>query len=196
MFYWLDFGSVQKKPPMKQLLDPVLSEVEKLLTGGLAVSVPGERGYVTVKAKLIFGTFDLPGKAAVLNFKHFNGKYSCSVCYHPGARQPNNARIFLPYKYSDRSQAGVDRAAKKAEADHHVVKGVLGKSPLSKMLEIVNQVPIDYMHCCLEGVVRSLMNRWFTPSYHDYPYYLGPHRANIDVMLLKQSPPTDFSRSP
>jgi len=81
--------------------------------------------------------------------------------------------------------------------DDHVVKGVLGKSPLSSnMLDIVNHVLIDYMHCCLEGIVRSLMNRWFTPSYHDYPYYLGLHRANIDVMLLKQSHPTDYSRSP
>jgi len=179
-----------KKPPMKLLIDPVLSEIENLSTIGLAISVPGECGCVTVKAKLIFGMFDLPGKAAVLNF---NGKYSC---YHPGARQPNGARVFLPYKYIERSQAEVDGAAEKAETDHHVIKEVLGKSPLSKMLDIVNHVPIDYMHCCLEGIVRSLMNRWFTSSYHDCPYYLGLHRATIDVMLLKQSPPTDFSQSP
>ena len=138
-------------------------------------------------AKLIFGTFDLPGKAAVLNFKNFNGQYSCTVCYHPGAHQPNGARVFLPYRYPDQSQAEVDSAAQKTEADHCVVKGVLGKS-LSEMLDIVDCVPIDYMHCCLEGIVRSLMKRWFTPSYHDNPYYLGLHWANIDVMLLKQSP--------
>ena len=60
----------------------------------------------------------------------------------------------------------------------------------------MNHVPIDYMHCCLEGIVRSLMNCWFTSSYHDCPYCLGLNRTTIDLMLLKQSPPTDFSLSP
>ena len=52
------------------------------------------------------------------------------------------------------------------------------------------------MHACLEGVMRSLMNRWFKSSYHTQPYYLGRQQALIDSKLLKQHPPSEFSRPP
>jgi len=42
--------------------------------------------------------------------------------------------VFLPHRYHERSQAEVASAAQKAETDHCAVKGVLGKSPLSEML--------------------------------------------------------------
>ena len=180
-----------KKPAMKLLLDPVMSTLQDLYTKGLTFPLPS--GNVNVKAKLLFGIFDLPAKAAVLNSKQFNGKYGCSICYHPGLRLPSGTRIYLPHKYSERTEAEVLRAAEKAESDCCEVKGIFGKSPLSTILDVVDSVPVDYMHACLEGMMRSLMKHWFKPSYHAEPYYLGRQQALIDSELLKQRPPTEFN---
>ena len=183
-----------KKPVMKLLLDPVMKNLEHLFIEGLTMSLPG--GLTTVKTKLVFGVFDLIAKAPVLNFKQFNGKFGCSVCYHPGLRLPNGARIYLPYSYPERTHAEVINAANEAERDKCAVKGILGTSPLADMLDMVEVVPIDYMHCCLEEVVKSLMKYWFNSSYHHKPYYIGLQQNQIDLKLLQQRPPTEFSRPP
>ncbi len=49
-----------------------------------------------VRTKLMFGVFDMPAKAAVLNQKQFNGEFGCPTCLHPGTRLDNGSRIYLP----------------------------------------------------------------------------------------------------
>lgn len=71
---------------------------------------------------------------------------------------------------SERTHAEVLSAAEEAEAEHCAVKGILGVSPLSTLLDVVDAVPIDYMHCCLEGVMRSLMKYWFNSSFQDVAF--------------------------
>ena len=61
---------------------------------------------------------------------------------------------------------------------------------------MVASVPIDYMHAVLEGVTRWLMKAWFEPRYHGSPFYIGRQVAEIDTELLKQHPPSEFSRPP
>lgn len=53
----------------------------------------------------------------------------------------------------------------------------MGISPLSPVLDLVDAVPVDYMHTVLRGVVRMLLTRWFDSSYHTQPFYLG-HQIN------------------
>lgn len=183
-----------KKPEMSLLLDPIVKNINCLCNKGYTISLP--TGDTTVYTKLVFGVFDLPAKAVVVNFQQFNGKYGCTVCYHPGLRLSNGARIYLPYKYSERTHDEVVDAAEQAEKDGDAVKGVLGLSPFSSTLDMVDGIPIDYMHCSLEGVVRSLMKYWFSSAYHGKPYYLGLRKAQIDSMFLQQRPPTEFSRPP
>ena len=135
--------------------------------------------------------FDLSAKASVLNFKQFNGKYGCCVCYHPGLRLSNGTRIYPPLVYHERTHTEVLSAAE--EAEHCAVKGVLGMSPLSMLLDVVDAVPIDYMHCCLEGVMRSPMKYWFNSSFLGNSFYHGCYLAQIDS---KQHPSSEFSRPP
>ena len=155
------------KPSMKLLLEPIIDDLKYLYTDGLTVMLPN--GHADFKAKLAMAVFDLPAKASVLNCKQFNGKFGCCVCYHPGlwlstwARiyHPGLwlstwARIYPPLVYQERTHAEVLSAAKEAEAKHCTVKGILGVSHLSTLLDVVDAVPVDYMHCCLEGVMRSL----------------------------------------
>lgn len=184
-----------KKPSMSLLLDPVVKSLHSLSTSGLPVKISTEN--FTIRIKLVFGVFDLPAKAAVLNSKQFNGEYGCAVCLHPGKRLPNNARVYLPDTvYSERTHAEVEAAAAKAENTNSSVKGVIGMSPLVSILNLVESFPIDYMHCVLEGVTKWLMKSWFDSKNHSAPHYIGRYRQRIDSQFCKQRPPKEFSRPP
>lgn len=184
-----------KKPSMSILLEPVVKSLNSLSTSGLAIKT--STGDVILRTKLVFGVFDLPAKAAVLNAKQFNGEYGCSVCLHPGKRLPNNARVYLPdTMYPERTHAEVKAAAVEAESTRSSVEGILGKSPLTPILDLVESFPIDYMHCVLEGVTKWLMKSWFEPKNHSAPHYIGRYRRQIDSHFCMQRPPNEFSRPP
>ena len=182
------------KPPMKLLFDPILKNLSSLATSGLKIAAPTTT--CTVYIQLVLATFDLPAKAAVLAAKQFNGKYGCSVCLHPGLRLPNNTRIYLPLQYRERTHCEVVEQGKKAERKGIAVKGIMGTSSLTTVLDLVDAVPVDYMHTVLLGIVKVLLTRWFDASYHRKPFYLGRHAVNIDATLLKQRPPSEFTRRP
>ncbi len=183
------------KPEMDLLLNPVTKCLRQLFTSGLEIETPS--GAVTVRAKLVTGIFDLPAKAAVLCAKQFNGEFGCSVCLHQGKRLPNNSRIYLPDDtYKERTHSEVIEAALEAERTKVSVQGVYGHSPLSNTMDLVNSIPVDYMHCVLEGVTRWLLKSWFNSKNHMAPFYIGRHVKQIDRELLKQRPPSEFSRPP
>ena len=180
------------KHVMKLLLDPDMQRIQQLSTLGLDIIMQsGET--ITIRAKLVMGVFDLPAKAAVLCAKQFNGEFGCSVCLHPGKRLSNNSRVYLPDTYTERTHAGVLSAVWQAEHTKSSVQGVYGTSPLAYTTDLVNSIPVDYMHYVLEGVTRWLMNSWFDSKHHVRPYYIGTHVQQIDCELLKQRPPTEFS---
>jgi len=72
----------------------------------------------------------------------------------------------------------------------------MGTSPLSSVMDFVDAIPVDYMHCVSLDVAKMLLTRWFDSSYHRHPYYLGKQVTSIDLKLLKQHPPSEFSRPP
>ena len=108
------------------------------------------------------------------------------ACYHPVLRLSNGARIYPPLDL-EHTYAEVLSAAEKAEAKHYAVKGILEMSPLSMLLD-VDAVPIDYMYCCLEEVMRSRMKYRFNSSFHRNSFYLGHYPSEIDSKFLKQHP--------
>ena len=71
-----------------------------------------------------------------------------------------------------------------AEAEGNAVWGIKGISPLYECLDLVDAVPVDYMHAVLEGVTRTLLRHWFLPKYHSGAYYLGSKLKAIDTLLL------------
>ena len=164
------------KPSMKLLLEPIIDDLKYLYTDGLTVTLP-PNGHADFK---VMAVFDLPAKASVLKCKQFNGKFGCCVCYHPGLRLSTWARIYPPLVYQERTHAEVLSAAEEAEAEHCAVKGILGVPHLSTLPDVVDAVPIDYMHCCLKGVMRSLMKYWFNSSFHGNSFYLGRYLSEID----------------
>ena len=83
-----------------------------------------------------------------------------------------------------------------AEREGKTKKGIMGISPLSPVLDLVDAVPVDYMHTLLLGVVRMLLTRWFDSSYHTQLFYLGRQINAVDSKLLQQHPPSESSRRP
>jgi len=62
----------------------------------------------------------------------------------------------------------------------------MGKSPLTGVVDLVDSIPIDYMHACLEGITKMFLNCWTNTSNHQQPFYLGRKVAALDKNLLKQ----------
>ena len=118
------------------------------------------------------------------------------MCLHPGKRLSNNSRVYLPDTYTERTHARVLSAAWQAEHTKSSVQGIYGTSPRAYTTDLVNSVPVDYMHCVLEGGTRWLMNSWLDSKHHVTPYCIGTHVQQIDRELLKQRPPSEFSRPP
>ena len=183
------------KPIMKILLDPVVKCIQSMSSIGMEIK--NSFGTFTFRAKLVMAVFDLPAKAAVLCAKQFNGEYGCSVCLHQGKRLPNNSRVYLPNQFvAERTHQQVVANAIDAERTKKCVQGVFKISPLTSALDLVNSIPIDYMHAVLEGVTRMLMRSWVDSTFHSSPFYIGRRVAEIDHQLLQQSPPNEFSRPP
>lgn len=182
------------KPLMKLLLDPILSSLKNLSTDGIMINTPN--GMQRLKGKLVMGLFDLPAKAAVLCAKQYNGLHGCSVCLHPGKRLSNNSNVYPPEPHEMRTHAGVISAAQQALETGTVVEGIMQLSPLASELNLVDSVPTDYMHATLEGVMKMLLNYWTKSTNHNKPYYVGRQIGEIDKELMKQRPPSEFSRPP
>jgi hypothetical protein len=181
------------KPPMHYLLAPVVRSLEKLATAGITMSTPS--GTKTVRAKLQLGIFDLLAKAAVLNMMQFNGKFGCSTCLNPGIHQ-DGSRIYLPQTAPLRTHAVVNLFAKRAEESGKPVKGIKGCSVLSPIVDLVDSIPVDYMHAVLEGVTRWMLHRWFDSKHHEEAFYMRRYLKSIDQALIRQCPPSEISRSP
>ncbi len=125
----------------------------------------------------------------------FNEAYGGPSCLNPGVR--TTSRYYLPQHHYDlRTNDSVIINANEADSKGEVTCGIKGHSVLSGIIDLVQGVPIDYMHCILEGVVKWLLEKWFTSKNHGQPYYIGTSVNSIDFLLLIQRPPYDFSRAP
>ena len=152
-----------KKPSdMATILLPTLNKVSQILQHGIEAHTPA--GVKQIKAVLLTGIFDLPGKAAVLNMKQFNGQFGCLYCTDPGEMQMAS-RIYPPdAPHCSRTEQSIQECASKAEAQQSPVLGIKGYSVLYQAVSIPHGVPIDYMHCVLEGIVKSFLTYWFASN--------------------------------
>ena len=91
-----------------------------------------------------------------------------------------NHQVYLPGDHIGRTHHSVVTAALEAEAGGEPVNGIIRSSPLTSILDLVDSIPVDYMHAVLEGVTRLLLISWFLTCNHGEPFYLGSKLAEID----------------
>ena len=103
--------------------------------------------------------------------------------------------VYLPGRsYAQRTHDSIIQAGIQAERDGEAVDGIKGKSPLERVLNLVKGIPVDYMHCVLEGVMKKLLETWISST--RCAGYIGRYIKQIDKKLLKQHPPHVFSCVP
>ena len=67
--------------------------------------------------------------------------------------------------YPLRTLNGIEQAAKHGMKSGQIINGVKGVSSLSSHMLVVKGVPVDYMHCVLEGVTSWLLKAWADSKY-------------------------------
>ena len=99
---------------------------------------------------------DAPAKAMVKSVKNFSGYYGCDKCTQKGSY---SSKVIFPM--SDGFTLRTDESYINQKGDHY--KGI---SPLSSIhnMNMIQDFPIDYMHCCCLGVMKKLLNYWAKPS--------------------------------
>lgn len=182
----------ESKPNMHVLFEPLKVLLDSLQNDGVSIST--QVGMKVFKFRPAFGLFDLVAKAPLLNMHQFNCVNGCPTCLHPGIW--TTSRYYLPESRTLRTNSSVMKAAEQAVQGGMVVDGIKGKSVLSGVVDLVNDIPIDYMHCILEGVTKWLLQKWFDSSNNGLPFYLRSQAKNVDANLLLQRPPHEFSRAP
>ena len=83
-----------------------------------------------------------------------------------------HACIYLPgTDYPLRTHSSVVSDGIEAQEIGEAVNGIKGRSSLESIVDFVNGIPVDYMHCVLEGVTKKLLNMWITSM--RCPCYIG-----------------------
>ncbi|XP_062502036.1 uncharacterized protein LOC134179161 [Corticium candelabrum] len=154
---------------------------------------------VTCSAKAIVCTADLPAKADMLCMNHHNGKFSCLVCEEPD-RQVARGRGHvhaIPFNRAlqKRTNESFVRNAHQAVTSSQTVKGIKSACPLLLLNDFypVTAAVIDYLHCVLLGVTKSLLHRWTDVSSRGCPYFIRDDIDTVDERLRNIHPP-DFVR--
>ena len=150
-----------------------------------------------IRAMLLVSVFNLPAKAAAANIKQFNGRYGCLYCTHPGEALGRGATVYPPNTADSlRTHVQVQLCAAQAASSGKPVFGIKGPSPLAKYVDVVNSIPVDYMHAVLEGVCKQIMMSWFNSKNHQCSFYLGRKVQDIDRLLMQMKPPIEIHRAP
>lgn len=94
--------------------------------------------------------FDAPAMAFAKYTKYHSGHYSCPKC--DWKRASINHRLTFPHKTAGNLRSdGTFRM--KTQPEHH-----RGTSVLEKLkVDMVSQIPFDYMHCVCLGVVKLVL---------------------------------------
>ena len=102
---------------------------------------------------------DLPAKALFLNIKQFNGQFDCSTCKHLGRYDRELKARVCEYTTDTLSLRTAEESrrlpANIAERTGHTLFGIKGKHAFGQFLDIPDNVPIDWMHCVCEGILKE-----------------------------------------
>lgn len=175
-----------KKPNMTDLLYPLAAEFN-LLNEKLIIMYK-ENEFWSFRPTVIFGVFDLPARAEIQGMKGPIGKYGCPFCLHQGDPVKNlSGKTTIRYVHKSmeqklRTHADTvylyQRVSKEdflgADAKDSI-NGVKASSPLMLFddIDIINSLPIDFMHGICLGIVKDLIEIWIgkkripVPPYND-----------------------------
>lgn len=145
---------------------------------------------------------DLQAKTKLQGIRPHSSFESCTYCWHPGKSVMNRDNINkyvryvsegTPYPYrthQDTIQTMMDLKGKP-------IDGVYKLSCMAAVndFDVIFSFSIDYMHGAL-GVVKTLMNLWFSPKNAAQKFYSPPRRQVIIDKKLMCAKPSSFGNKP
>lgn len=142
------FAGTSKPESANDFLLPFVTELKGILQRG--VSVSGQSVPVFVKAFIC----DAPARSFILSTKGHSGYSACPKCTCEGAYRGNRV-VLLDSDCEMRTDASYRQ---QKDPDHHKGTSVLVDLPI----DLVRDVPLDYMHLVLLGVVKKLLLLWLS----------------------------------
>lgn len=182
----------KNKPSRKEVFGEVIGQLADVLRTGVIF----ENSRITVA----IGNFicDSPARALVLNITYHSGTYACHICYtkmekkffrRNGARKTvlrNNYPVDI---YTERTDADFRNKSQYSvyskETFHHSIESIeIERLPI----DIPNSFPVDYMHACLLGVMKNMLEIWSIT--------IGNFVTDLNAELISMRPyvPTEFNR--
>ena len=187
----------EDKPIPNLLLDPLVSSIMELREG-IDVKIPNTEIPLHVKGIIICGACDLPAKALFLNMNQYNGRFGCQKCKIEGQYLREYRVRVYPYEHLNlRTDEETRVHAQQALNTGIAVCGVKGPTVLSSIVyNNMTAITVDPMHCVFEGVVKKLMEFWFSSDFAQQPFSLMQYRNLVDRRLKSITPPSHVARLP
>lgn len=188
------------EPVVSVFLRPFIEEMRNIYESGILWIMDAVK--IKISLRVLLCTLDTCAKCLLQNKVKFNGKYGCSYCFHPGQRTNTKDNIYrypVMHEIEVRTNENTKPIMMEAKSKEKNVFGFKGVSPLLALpnFDVIKQVPIDYMHCVLLGVVKLLLSLWLESKYHKNDFYLhGIKVKKINSNIENIRPPNCFSRRP
>lgn len=175
------------KPEANDLLKDFVNECIHLYQNGVIVNSQIHKFNISMII------CDAPAKAYILYVKSHSAYFSCTKCSLEGDFCCNTL-CFQDLVFRKRSN---ESFRNKEQPEHHTGNTVLENLPNFNM---INNIPIDYMHCILLGVVKRLLcNKKFGWVFGKPPNKLRAsdiYSISNQCLLLKKFIPCEFARKP
>jgi hypothetical protein len=177
------FAGAGKPNSVNQFLDKFVNKFNDISEAGLVVN--GQTYLIQISAILC----DAPARSFILGAKNHTGYSSCGKCDIKGEYFMN--RVIFPFsetnKRTDQSFRNQD------DKRHHNEVTIINNLPIN----LVKDVPFEYLHLVCLGVVRKLLHLWTKGK--KCPARLRPHEIEListKLKSLKSSVPVEFARKP
>lgn len=142
-----------------------------------------------LKLKISAIVCDVPARSFILGTKCHNGYSSCGKCDIKGEYLDNRV-TFPPGNYNLRNN---ENFRSKLDTAHHNQASIIELLPI----DLVEDVPVDFMHLVCLGVTRKLLFLWVKGK--KCPGRLRPHQVDqlsTNLLKIKTSIPKEFSSKP
>ncbi|KAK3929480.1 50S ribosomal protein L36 [Frankliniella fusca] len=189
-----------EKPHPNVFLLPLYNQL-KSLSEGCQVKVFNSEEELKVHVYLLFGTCDVPAKAAFMNMKGHAGYFSCPKCLIKGEKSARTGNVMV-FLHEDNLEPRTEQNYQECVSESINVKddynGVFGPSILSFMTAspFISSVSIDSMHCVQLGLTKQLINLWFNPTFSTEKFSLSQKTDIVNHRLFSLKMPHFVQRIP
>lgn len=166
---------------------------EKFVTDIKAIISNGGINYNNIKIPIRLRCFiaDAPARAFILNHRSHMSSQPCSKCKVSGTYIEGRF-VFTGINHSVRTDEEYIRCF---DEDHHKE----GTSPLLLLpINMVSQVPFEYMHLVCLGVMKKILSAWVYGKYSRLSKLSGRSISLISARsdILRKYCPSEFARRP